>query len=87
MSHPGATRMCSVGRGSNMFLCQFCGGIVPPRTPAIRIVTSRRPKHPFRHRANVHHRPDSTDPGGAGWEIGREALSCQRYADPSQHDG
>ena len=77
-----------------MFVCQICGGVVPPRTPAIRIVTSRRHKqYPFRSRANLLYRPDSSgkvkeyftdDPGGTGWEIAREILSCPRCADSTQ---
>lgn len=77
-----------------MFVCQICGGVVPPRNPAIRVVVSRRPKqYSFRHRANVHYRPDATgkakehvtdDPGGDGWEIAREVLSCATCADAAQ---
>ena len=69
-----------------MFVCQICGRIVPPRTPAARIVVARRPKqYSFRHNANIYYRPDSNgkvkehqsdDPGGVGWEIVREALAC-----------
>lgn len=76
-----------------MFVCQICGGIVPPRTPAIRVVTSRRPKqYPFRIHANVFYRPDSNgkvkehktdDPGGVGWEVAQEVLSCPACADRS----
>jgi hypothetical protein len=75
-----------------MFICQICGGLVPPRTPAIRVVLQSRPKHyPFRPHANVFHRLDtsgkmkahtSDDPGGTGWEIAREVLCCPVCAEP-----
>jgi hypothetical protein len=67
-----------------MFLCAICGEVSPPRTPATRIITHRRPKqYAFRFRANEFWRPDPSgkmkqhftdDPGGAGWEIAREVL-------------
>jgi hypothetical protein len=75
-----------------MFLCQLCGGVVPPRIPATRVVVNRRPKqYPFRFEANVFYRPDpkkegkikehkTDDPGGVGWEIAREVLACPRCA-------
>ena len=69
-----------------MFRCQLCGGVVPPRTRATRVVVCRRPKpYPFRSQANVIYRPDrdgkmrphtTDDPGGVGWEIVREVLAC-----------
>ncbi len=56
------------------------------------MVVSRRPKqYPFRFAANVFYRPDpskpgkikehkTNDPGGVGWEIGREVLACPSCA-------
>lgn len=73
-----------------MFLCQLCGRVAPPRTPAARVVVIRRPKqYPFRHRANTFRRPDrdgklkehhTDDPGGAGWEVAREVFACPACA-------
>ena len=69
-----------------MFVCQLCGGVVPPRTPAARVVVHRRPKrYPLRREANRFARLDergkrkeyvTDDPGGVGWEIAREVLAC-----------
>ena len=69
-----------------MFVCQLCGGVVPPRTPAAKVVVHRRPKrYPARPGANKIFRTDdrgkskervTDDPGGIGWEIGREVLAC-----------
>ena len=93
VSHPGVTSVSNSTRwlGSSMYVCQICGGMVPPRTPAIRVIVDRRPKqYPFRHHANVFHRPDSNgkvkehttdDRGGVGWEIAREVLSCAACVD------
>ena len=68
----------------------MCGGIVPPRTRAIRVVVRRRPKpYPYRSQANIIYRPDPRgkmkahaidDPGGVGWEIAREVLACPKCA-------
>lgn len=79
-----------------MYVCQICGSVVPPRTPAIRVIVCRRSKHyPFRHHANVFLRPDSNgkvkehtthDPGGVGWEIAREVLSCAACAELADED-
>jgi hypothetical protein len=69
-----------------MFVCQVCGRVVPPRTPAARVVAHTRPKqYPYRVKANHFYRPGTDgkrrerwidDPGGVGWEIGREVLAC-----------
>lgn len=73
-----------------MFLCQLCRKIVPPRTPATRVVVNRRPKqYPFRFDANIIYVPDkkgkmkeatTNDPGGTGWEIAAEMLACPNCA-------
>ena len=73
-----------------MFVCQFCGRSVPPRTPAIRVVVDRRPKqYPLRRDANAFRRPapdgrmkdyTADDPGGVGWEIASEWLACPACA-------
>ena len=68
-----------------MFICQLCGGVVPPRTAAARVVVRRPKQYPFRREANVFYRPDGNekvkehrrdDPGGEGWEIAKELLAC-----------
>ena len=69
-----------------MFICQVCGGVVAPRTPAARVVARRRPKqYPHRHAVHPHVYFDVNgkkklrwydDPGGVGWEIDREVLAC-----------
>ncbi len=73
-----------------MFVCQLCGGVVPPRTPAARVVTRRRAKqYPPRPRANHFFQLNNDgkrrerwtdDPGGVGWEIAREVLACPACA-------
>ncbi|HET6575446.1 MAG TPA: hypothetical protein VFG68_17720 [Fimbriiglobus sp.] len=73
-----------------MFVCHLCGGVVPPRTPAARVVVHRRPKrYPLRREANRVVCLDekgkrkvriTDDPGGVGWEIGREVLACPACA-------
>jgi hypothetical protein len=69
-----------------MFVCQICGVVVAPRTPAARVVLQRRPRqYPFRRGANVFRRPEPSgkmkehttdDPGGSGWEIAVEVMAC-----------
>jgi hypothetical protein len=69
-----------------MFICQVCGGVVAPRTPAIRVVTRRRPKQYSRRYAvnpivvfdakGKRKVQWTDDPGGTGWEIDREVLAC-----------
>lgn len=76
--------------GSTMFVCQLCGATVPPRTPAARVITSRRPKqYPFRPNANMfwrvndegkHKEHKTHDPGGVGWEIAAQVLACPACA-------
>lgn len=66
-----------------MFICQVCGGVVPPRTPAARVVVHRRAKrYPRREKANrlppgeTDEKKRPADPGGTGWEIAKEAAAC-----------
>ena len=98
VSHPGGTPCLWARRsGSAMFVCQLCGKTVPPRTPAARVVTRRRPKqYPFRPDANVFWRPDdqgkkkerkTNDPGGVGWEIACQVLACPACAATQPPDG
>jgi hypothetical protein len=83
--------------GSEMFVCQLCGATVPPRTPAARVITSRRTKqYPFRPNANVfwrlneegkHKEHKTHDPGGVGWEIAAQVLACPACAASALPDG
>ena len=78
-----------------MYRCEQCSAIVPTNTPALTLVTEKRPRiYPFRENANrkidrrgfdTHHRHDH---GGHGWEIAHEIKVCApchqagRRADP-----
>lgn len=65
-----------------MYRCQLCNAVVPPNTPAHRVVVETRPtEYPSRPKAHsqrvgrkVKH---FDDPGGAGYEISKEALACR----------
>jgi hypothetical protein len=69
-----------------MFRCPLCQRVVPPRTPAQRLVLRRRSKvYPYRSRANTFVRTNEAgkrkeyhtdDPGGAGQEIVAEMTAC-----------
>jgi hypothetical protein len=73
-----------------MYRCQVCGCVVPPRTPASRLVLATRPKrYPGRPKAHRVIRLSETnklkvvlldDPGGSGREIAREVLACPSCA-------
>ena len=69
-----------------MFRCQICGRVVPPRTPAVRLVLATRSRR-YPSRLKVHRviRLSETnkrkvvfldDPGGQGQEVSREVLAC-----------
>jgi hypothetical protein len=67
----------------------MCQGVVPPGTPAQRVVVQRRRKvYSFRSRANLvirwerpkRKREHRDDPGGEGQEIVREVLACPSCA-------
>lgn len=69
----------------DMYRCEICKEVVPPRTPAHRVVVETRPvQYPFRPEANVvvvkRKRETRNDPGGAGQEIAREVTACPRCA-------
>lgn len=69
-----------------MYRCEICKNVVPPNTPATRIVVeTRAATYPYRPNANrlvkkgkEKKKPD--DPGGNGREIVRECLACPRCA-------
>ena len=74
-----------------MFRCQKCQCIVPPRTPANRIVLKgRTKKYPFRSKANIvsgsltkkknSKKEFRDDPGGEGYETEKEAIVCPECA-------
>jgi hypothetical protein len=79
-----------------MFRCQMCQCVVPPLTPAHRLILSRRSKaYPHRSRANVVFRKRKDDrkpkkeyrddPGGEGQEIVREVTICPTCAGRNGH--
>jgi hypothetical protein len=85
MSHPAAESWLS-----NVFRCQACLQVVPPRTAAQRIVVETRVKrYPFREKAvrrvlwkNGRRKVELLDdPGGIGPEIVRELTVCPHCAD------
>jgi hypothetical protein len=64
-----------------MFVCQLCSSVLPPRTPAQRLVRSRRPtQYALRREVNLVRRDGkkkhTDDPGGSGSEVAREVLVC-----------
>ncbi|MEX1231563.1 MAG: hypothetical protein WEB58_15045 [Planctomycetaceae bacterium] len=73
-----------------MYRCEKCGVLVPPRTPANRLVIETREKHyPYRSKANRvayidekgKHKIDYVDdPGGTGLEIVQELNVCPKCA-------
>ncbi len=76
-----------------MFRCQLCTRVVPPRTPACRLVVASRPKkYPFRPKANLvrylefkngrakRKEKETDDPRGVGHETVREMLVCPNCA-------
>ena len=74
-----------------MYRCQLCQAVVPPGTPAHRVVLERRVKqYPYRPRANVVVIPPKDgkkkkteyrdDPGGEGAEIVKEVTACPQCA-------
>ena len=71
-----------------MFVCDLCGISVPPKTKANRVPIEKRPRHyPARKttskvspkgKTRSRHRDD---PGGQGWEIVKEVITCPDCAD------
>jgi hypothetical protein len=70
-----------------MYRCALCQAVVPPRTPAIRVVLRTRPRT-YPYRADAHSYLDKKsgkrkikdDPGGHGYEFVEEALVCHDCA-------
>ncbi len=68
-----------------MYRCELCNVVVPSGTPAEIVVVETRPtEYPSRPKAHKHRvgrkMKHSDDPGGAGYEIAREAKACARCA-------
>jgi hypothetical protein len=78
-----------------MFRCPLCQRVVPPRTPAQRLVVrQRRRAYSYRYRANSFVRTNETgkrkeyhtdDPGGEGQEIVAEVTACPECAARNGH--
>ena len=68
-----------------MYRCQLCNRVSRPGERATKVVTERRPaEYPSRGKAQKG-RPGSRskfqdDPGGAGYEIAKEAMVCPTCA-------
>lgn len=68
-----------------MFRCQLCNSVIPPRTPSVRVTIESRPaEYPSRPKAQVQRAGRRArrfdDPGGAGYEIAKEAVACAACA-------
>lgn len=69
-----------------MYRCKLCNTIVPANTSARRVVVETRPaEYPSRPKAHTQRvgrkAKHFDDPGGAGYEIAKEALACRSCAD------
>ncbi|MBX3247377.1 MAG: hypothetical protein KF901_09355 [Myxococcales bacterium] len=69
-----------------MYRCQLCNTVQPARTPSTLVTVESRaaeyPSRPKAHRMRVSRKGKSfDDPGGAGFEIAKEAMACPRCAD------
>lgn len=72
-----------------MYKCELCNKVQPPRTRSNRVVVEARPtEYPSRPKANRQRSGRKSrlfdDPGGAGYEIGKEAVACPACA--SEHE-
>ncbi|MEM7437316.1 MAG: hypothetical protein AAF436_19345 [Myxococcota bacterium] len=68
-----------------MYRCELCNRVSRPGERATKVVTERRPtEYPSRskaQRARAGRRSKfHDDPGGAGYEIAREAMTCPACA-------
>ncbi|MEO0321416.1 MAG: hypothetical protein AAF447_00525 [Myxococcota bacterium] len=68
-----------------MYRCELCNVVQPPRTPVVKVTTESRPtEYPSRPKANrlrIGRKMKSfDDPGGAGYEIAKEADACPACA-------
>ena len=69
-----------------MYRCERCRSVVPPRTPAKRLVVQTRVvEHPYRKEAGVRivdgKLKKYDDPGGTGTQIVREEVVCSACAE------
>ena len=68
-----------------MYRCEICNTVQPPRSRSVRVTTkSRATEYPSRPKANKLRIGRKTkqfdDPGGAGYEIAKEAVACPKCA-------
>lgn len=68
-----------------MYRCDLCSTVVPPNTTARRVVLATRPTEYASRPKSIPKREGrktryADDPGGAGHEIAREALTCRSCA-------
>ena len=68
-----------------MFRCEICNVVSPPGTLARHVILETRPaEYPSRAKAQRQRvgrkLKHSDDPGGAGYEIAREAMACPSCA-------
>ena len=69
-----------------MYRCELCNRVSRPGERAVKVVTSRRPtEYPSRAKAQRMRIGRKTkhqdDPGGAGYEIAKEAVACSTCAE------
>ena len=68
-----------------MYRCQLCNRVSRPGERATKVVTERRPtEYPSRSKAqrarSGRRSKFQDDPGGAGYEIAKEAIACATCA-------
>ncbi|MEM7137674.1 MAG: hypothetical protein AAF500_13915 [Myxococcota bacterium] len=69
-----------------MYRCELCNRVSRPGERATKVVTERRPtEYPSRSKAQRSRAGRRSkfhdDPGGAGYEIAREAMTCATCAE------
>ena len=68
-----------------MYRCQICNAVQPARTHSTLVTIETRaaeyPSRPKAHRMRVGRKGKTLDdPGGAGFEIAKEAMACPKCA-------
>lgn len=68
-----------------MYRCELCKVVQPPRTRCTKVIVETRateyPSRPKAHSMRVGRKGKTfDDPGGAGYEIAKEVLSCPTCA-------
>ena len=68
-----------------MYRCELCNTVQPPKSRSVRVTTESRPtEYPSRPKANKlrvgRKNKHFDDPGGAGYEIAKEAVACPKCA-------